>query len=129
MNFKTCIIVITMLIISTGCSSTSKSNLIAPGVENRWEGPVFVSQTAIPDGIEYKVIGSVEADARAGYGSVDLLYPLLAKEAKKIGANAVMNAKGGRKVTAFSWSAPYVDGIAVKVEDPEKLKGLSGAYY
>jgi uncharacterized protein YbjQ (UPF0145 family) len=57
------------------------------------------------------------------------LYPLLAAEARKIGANAVVNAQGGRKVTAFSWSAPYVSGIAVKVEDPEKLKGLAGSYH
>jgi len=46
-----------------------------------------------------------------------------------MGANAVINAKGGRRVTAFSWAAAYVSGIAVKVEDPEKLKGLPGSYH
>jgi uncharacterized protein YbjQ (UPF0145 family) len=53
----------------------------------------------------------------------------LAAEAKKIGANAVIGATGGRRMTAFSWAAAYVSGTAVKVEDPEKLKGLAGSYH
>jgi hypothetical protein len=94
-----------------------------------WTGPVFVSPTPIPAGIEYKVIGSVRANARVGYDSATLLYPLLAAEAKKLGANAVISATGGHRVTAFSWGAPYVEGTAVKVQDPEKLKGLVGTYH
>jgi len=67
------------------------------------------------------------------YG-VESLYPLIAKEAKKINANADFDTKGGRKVTAFSWSAAYVSGTAIKVkdEDLEKLKdlkNLSGSYH
>jgi uncharacterized protein YbjQ (UPF0145 family) len=92
-------------------------------------GPILVSQAAIPSGIDYKVIGSVEADARVGYDSAASLYPLLAEEARKIGANAVVNAKGGRRLTAFSWSAAYVSGTAVKVEDVQQLKGLPGTYH
>jgi uncharacterized protein YbjQ (UPF0145 family) len=88
-----------------------------------------VTQSAIPAGVEYKVLGSVQADARAGYDSAVSLYPLLAAEAKKIGANAVVNAKGGRRVTAFSWSAAYVSGIAVKVDDQQLLKSLPGSYH
>jgi uncharacterized protein YbjQ (UPF0145 family) len=88
-----------------------------------------VSQSAIPSGIEYKVIGSVEADAKGGYDSATSSYPLLAAEARKMGANAVVNAKGGRRMTAFSWSAAYVSGIAVKVDDPQVLKALPGAYH
>jgi uncharacterized protein YbjQ (UPF0145 family) len=74
-------------------------------------------------------MGSVQADAKAGYDKVETLYPLLANEARKIGANAVVSAKGGRKVSAFSWSAPYVGGIAIRVDDPESLKKINGSYY
>ena len=88
-----------------------------------------MSQSAIPSGIEYKVIGSVQADAKVGYDSAASLYPLLADEAKKMGANAVVSAKGGRRLTAFSWSAAYVSGIAVRVDDPQLLKGLPGSYH
>jgi uncharacterized protein YbjQ (UPF0145 family) len=57
------------------------------------------------------------------------LYPRLAKEARKIGANAVIDAKGSRRVKPFSWAAPYVIGTAVKVEDAEMLKGQTGSYH
>jgi hypothetical protein len=117
------------LIFVTGCSTLSSSNVVAPTTGPKWEGPILVSQEAIPAGIDYKVIGSVQADARAGYDSATNLYPLLAAEARKIGANAVFNAKGGHRVSAFSWAAPYVSGMAVKVEDPGKLKGLPGSYH
>lgn len=121
-------LVVSMLVLVNGCSTTSSSNAIGPAGP-AWEGPILVSQAPIPAGIEYKVIGSVQADARAGYDSAVSLYPLLAAEARKIGANAVVNAKGGRRVTAFSWSAAYVSGIAVKVDDPQLLKALPGSYH
>ena len=119
---------VAVLFALNGCSTTSSSTAIG-ATGPAWEGPILVSQATIPSNIEYKVIGSVQADARVGYDSAASLYPLLAAEAKKIGANAVVNAKGGRRVTAFSWSAAYVTGIAVKVDDPQKLKGLPGSYH
>lgn len=128
MNPSNAVVAAAMLFALTGCSTTSSSTPIGP-TGAAWEGPVFISQAAIPDGIEYKVVGTVQADAKAGYDSVVTLYPLLAVEARKIGANAVVNAKGGRRLTAFSWSAAYVIGTAVKVDDPQKLKGLPGTYH
>lgn len=129
MKTKFVIAAVAMLIVVTSCSTTSSSNVIGPATAATWEGPVFVSQAALPAGIKHKVIGSVQADARVGYSSAESLYPLLAAEAKKLGANAVVSATGGRRVTAFSWAAAYVSGVAVKVEEPEKLKGLSGAFH
>ena len=129
MNLKFFIVTAAMLVAASGCSTTSTSTVLDPKTVQKWEGPVFVSQETIPAGIEYKVIGSVQVNARAGYDNVVSLYPLLATEAKKIGANAVISAKGGRRVTAFSWAAAHVTGIAVRVENPEKLKGLSGSYH
>lgn len=118
------------LLLAAGCATQTSSNLIAPSSPvAAWEGPVFVTQQPLPAGVEHQVIGSVSADARAGYESVTSLYPALAAEAKKIGANAVVSAKGARKVTALSWSAPYATGIAVRVKDPQKLKGLEGSSY
>jgi uncharacterized protein YbjQ (UPF0145 family) len=46
-----------------------------------------------------------------------------------MGANAVVNAKGGRRVAAFSWAAAYVSGTAIKVDDIQQLKGLPGTYH
>lgn len=74
-------------------------------------------------------LGSVTANARIGYDSATALFPLLAGEARKMGANAVINAAGGHRVTAFSWGAADVHGTAVKLKDPEQLKGLPGTYH
>ena len=65
----------------------------------------------------------------AGHDNADSLYTLLAAEAKKPGANAVINTKGGHRVTAFSWSAAYVSGMAIRIRDPETLRGISESYY
>lgn len=129
MREKLVVFAAAMLLVA-GCATTSSSNVISPtSPMAAWTGPVFVTQQALPAGVEHQVIGSVSADANAGYESVTSLYPALAAEAKKIGANAVVSAKGARKVTALSWSAPYATGIAVRVKDPQKLKGLEGSSY
>jgi hypothetical protein len=115
------------LMLAAGCATKSSSTVISTSAVAPWEGPVFVTQQALPAGVDHQVIGSVSADANAGYDSVTSLYPALAAEARKIGANAVVSAKGARKVTALSWSAPYATGIAVRLKDPQKLKGLEGS--
>jgi hypothetical protein len=98
------ILILPSMALVAGCSTVATSNPIAPGA--RYDGPVFVSEAAVPAGINYKIIGSVQAEARVGYARVPELYPLLAEDAKKIGANAVVSAKGGHRVSAFSWAAP-----------------------
>jgi hypothetical protein len=118
-----------ILIFGAGCSPVSSSDAVPASPASRSEGPVLVSQEAVPTGIEYKVLGTVKANFRAGYDSAESLYPLLAAEAKKLGANAVVNAQGGRRVTAFSWSAAYVSGTAIRIGDTESLRRLSGSYY
>lgn len=117
------------LLLAAGCATKSSSTVLTTSPVAAWQGPVFVTQQALPAGVEHEVIGSVSADATAGYDSVTTLYPALAAEAKKIGANAVVSAKGARRVTALSWSAPYATGMAVRVKDPQKLKGLEGSSY
>lgn len=118
-----------ILIFGAGCSPVSSSNAVPASPASASQGPVLVSQEAVPTGIEYKVLGTVKANFRAGYDSAESLYPLLAAEAKKLGANAVVNTKGGRTVTAFSWSAAYVSGTAIRIGDTERLRRLSGSYY
>lgn len=126
---KTVPLLAAALLVAAGCATKSSSNVISASPVAAWEGPVFVTQRALPAGVDHQVIGSVSADATAGYDSVTTLYPALAAEARKIGANAVVSAKGARKVTAFSWSAPYATGIAVRVKEPQNLKGLEGSSY
>lgn len=117
---------VTLAACSTTPKSSSTVNSDATG-EPAWSGKVVVSENAIPEGVEHKVIGTVNAQTSFGYGSVDTVYPDLAEEARKIGANSVVNVNGGRKVTFFSWAAPHASGTAVKVEDPADLDNLNGS--
>ena len=110
-------------LVLNGCSSAMGATGESP------EGPILVTPSAIPADIEHKVLGPVQVDKQVGLDSVPSLYPLLAAEAKKLGANAVVHVTGGRRLTLFSWSAAYVSGIAVKIEDPQRLKELSGTYH
>ncbi|MBL8287079.1 MAG: hypothetical protein JNL85_03765 [Rubrivivax sp.] len=116
-------------LVVAGCAATSSSTITAASAPPKWEGPVFVSAEALPPGIKHTVVGTVQVDARAGYAGAATLYPALAAEARKIGANAVFSAAGGRRMTALSWAAPYVGGTAVRVEDPKKLEGLAGSMH
>jgi uncharacterized protein YbjQ (UPF0145 family) len=113
----------------SSCSTVSSSRPLTAEAVGAWTGPVFVTAAALPAGIEYKVLGTVKANHRVGYESADTLHPLLADEARKLGANAIMSVKGGRTVSAWSWAAAYSSGTAVRVVDPDKLKGLSGSFH
>ena len=124
-----CLFLLGILMSGAGCSPVSSSTAVAASPAGELAGPVLVSREAVPTGIEYKVLGTVKANNRAGYDSAESLYPLLAAEAKKLGANAVVNAKGGHTVTAFSWAAAYVSGTAIRIGDTESLRRLSGSYY
>jgi hypothetical protein len=128
MRISPVVISLAVAVALIGCATRSSSTAIAPAGPI-WEGPILVSASPVSAGIDYKVVGSVSADAQVGYDSAASLYPLLASEAKKLGANAVVNAKGGRRVTAFSWSAAYVSGTAIKVDDVQMLKGMPGTYH
>ena len=119
---------VAVLVALNGCSTTSSSTAVEP-IAQTWGGPILVTPAQLPPGVAHKVIGSVQADAQAGYDKAETLYGFLAVDARKIGANAVVGTTGGRRMTAFSWSAAYVRGTAVRVDDPEKLKGLPGSYH
>ncbi|GAB0152088.1 hypothetical protein MnBA_14880 [Marinobacterium sp. BA1] len=113
----------------SGCASVSSSSVPEVALSEQTIGPIFITQTELPPEVEYEVIGQVKANARKGYDSVVTLYPLLAKEARKIGANAVIGVYGGRTVSAFSWASPYTGGMAVKVKNTDSLRSLEGKFF
>lgn len=135
---KNFIILLGVLMLGAGCSPASSSRPAqAPAQASPTQassagpttGPVLVSRDDIPTGVDYTVVGTVKANHRAGYDSVESLYPLLAVEARKLGANAVVGVRGGRTVSAFSWSAAFTSGTAVRIADPEALRRLTGSSY
>jgi uncharacterized protein YbjQ (UPF0145 family) len=102
------------------------SHEITGSKQAKVDEPVLVTQTELAEGVQYEVIGTVNARARSGYSNAKTLFPLLADEARKIGANAVVGVEGGRHVSFFSWAAPHASGTAVRVDDPQALEASRG---
>ncbi|WP_305819279.1 hypothetical protein [Photobacterium leiognathi] len=124
MKFKQLCSALVLGLLLTGCaaSNVSSSNVPNLPISQQTKGRVYIIKSDLPVNIKYTEVGKVKANARYGYDSVVTLYPLLADEARKIGANAVIDLYGGHTVTAFSWGAPYTGGTAIKVEEMEQLK-------
>lgn len=120
----------TALALLLALSSPISISISADGTPTpTYDDQILVTQLGVPDGIAHSVLGPVQARA-GGYGRVaETIWPLLAIQAKTKGANAVVEAQGGRRVSGFSWAAPYGSGIAVKFEDPEKRKDLPGLWF
>jgi len=128
MNFKNLVFSIFTVAFLGGCASVSSSSTPYVPLSEQTVGSIFITQSDLPSEIEYEVIGLIKANARQGYDSVESLYPMLADEARKVGANAVIKVYGGKTVSAFSWASPYTGGTAVKVKDTEALKKLDGKF-
>ncbi|ASJ71971.1 hypothetical protein [Granulosicoccus antarcticus] len=107
------------------CASVSSS---VPTAESgsSYAGKVLVTQSELPEGTSHTVLGTVKANARAGYGNVERLYPLLADEARALGANAVVGVEGGRMMSMWSWAAPTANGTAVRIDNESALSALPG---
>jgi hypothetical protein len=117
------------LIAGAGCTPVSTATPFGPDSRAAWTGPVFISEAGTLGDIAHEPIGRIEVRARSGYNGSRNLYPQLADEARRLGANAVIGVRGGRRVAGWSWAAPYTEGVAVKVENPDALKGFSGSLY
>jgi uncharacterized protein YbjQ (UPF0145 family) len=124
--FLTALFIIAQL---SGCGTVSSSSAPTLPIANQVKGPIYVTTAILPSDIQYTVIGKVKANARAGYDDAENLYPLLADEARKIGANAVISVYKGHSVSAFSWAAPYTGGTAIQIDNIEELKRYKGQYY
>ena len=128
MHIRPLVVSLLVLLTATGCAPTVSSTL-KEDAKDPFAGDVKVSQQALPPRVDYTVIGTVRANSSTGYSGPEALYPLIADEARKIGANAVMSAQGGRSPSAWSWAAPFVEGTAIWVEDEDDLKELDGKFY
>jgi len=115
-----------ILLFLSGCSTVSSSSVPYVSEDERVSGRIYMTTATVPESAGYKVIGHVKANARKGYDGVQSLYPLLAEEARRVGANAVIEVKGGRTVSAFSWAAPFVGGVAVEIDGVKTLESYGG---
>ncbi|WP_338758696.1 hypothetical protein [Massilia sp. METH4] len=88
-------------------------------------GQVCMLRSSLPAGVKHKVVGNIDS-AKQTYGSVNELLPLMAADARAIGADAIVNLNTGQKIGAWAWARPVGTGTAVKLDD-SKAFNCAGA--
>ncbi|MFK7963523.1 MAG: hypothetical protein AB8C46_06090 [Burkholderiaceae bacterium] len=110
------------------CSSAPE--IKTPDAAQAYTGKVFITEDPVPEGMAHVVIGEVTANTKdTRFSSSKTVYELLADDARRVGANAVVNVEGGRRVDATGWTAGFAAGQAIRIDSTEGLKALPGAEY
>ena len=82
--------------------------------------PVCLIKTAMPANVKHRVVGEVQS-AKEWYGSQTEIYPMLADEARRVGADVVASMTTAHRMGMLAWSRPVGSGTAVKLENRKDL--------
>ena len=87
--------------------------------------PVLVLDGPLPASVRYEFIAQVKI-REGGYRSSEQNQDrALARRARALGADAVIDVKRWRQPAGWSWAAPHADGSAVRILNKEDLGDLS----
>src|SRR4051794_35588770 len=102
----------------TGCAGVKTKTELVGGkgasVTSR-TGPVCLLAGGLPDGIQVVQIGRVKS-TKGTYGGIDNLMKPMADEARRVGADAIINMQAGQRFKGplpWRYNAPTGAGIAV----------------
>jgi hypothetical protein len=98
---------------------TDKTQQITPHAE-----PVCMLKSPLPSNIRYTIIGQIQGSKKF-YGSTTELIPVMAQEARSMGADAVVNLKVAHRVGLFAWAQPVGSGTGVKLANKADLNCLA----
>ena len=90
------------------------------------ESRVLVTEAALAPGIEHEVIAEIDV-GRAWYGRSLSVHEQLARRARSLGADAVVEVETWFQPSGYAWWAPHGRGKAVKIVavlTPEQLADL-----
>ena len=87
-------------------------------------GQVCLLRSPLPANVKFKVIGAIDSSKQT-YGSVNELLPLMAADARAIGADTVINLNTGQRIGAWAWARPVRTGTAVKLDDGASFNCVS----
>jgi hypothetical protein len=76
--------------------------------------PVCMLKSPLPASVDHTVIGEVRGGKKT-YGSMEEVLTVMGKEARSIGADAVVSLKTRRDIGAWAWSRPVGNGDGVKL--------------
>ena len=100
-------------------NAADKGTVATPHVE-----PVCMLKSPLPSSIRHTIVGRIDA-SKQFYGSSGALIPLMAEEARKMGADVVVNLVVGQKMGMFAWARPYGSGTGIKLVDKADLACLA----
>jgi len=86
----------------------------------RHSDPVCFLRSPMPSEIKFTVVGNIEG-SKDTYGSVNEVLPLMAEEARKMGADAVINFWSGQRIGLWAWARPMGTGTAIKLANKADL--------
>lgn len=91
---------------------------------------VRVIRSPLPESARYEALAQVKA-IEDGYGELATAERRLADEARKLGADAVINVKAWHAPRPTAWASPHAEGLAVKIIDPASvdLDAVTGNWY
>jgi len=103
---------IVFALLLSGCAAKSSMKPVAQNQElfPRHSEPVCFLKSPLPTEITYTKIGEIRGSKKT-YGSLTEVLPLMAEEARSVGADAIINLETGHKIGAFAWARPVGKGI------------------
>lgn len=111
-------LLIAILVITAGCGVRAKSMLDSDAAHYApHQGDVCLLAGSPPEDLGFEVLGRVVATKKS-YGSTDQLFPAMAREARNMGADAIINLQAGQRFKGpLPWrvTSPTGDGMAIKV--------------
>jgi hypothetical protein len=122
MNKLVCVAIVLL----SGCAAKS---IIHPASKGQGalaghSEPVCLMRSPMPSAVAYTVVGKAKSSKNT-YGSVSELLPLMAADARAIGADAIINLDTGQRMGMLAWSRPVDAGTAVKLADRSTFNCLA----
>ena len=117
-----------VLLLAMGCSAHSPFILktttdVANLSQNNYlphQERIFLTYNTLPDTARFERIAKIDV-GRIWYGAVESVYGLMARKAKELGADAVIEIKTWHQPSGLAWAAPHGSGIAIKILDPSSV--------
>ena len=105
-------------------TTTDVSPTPAAGQYSSHSNQVLMVEGPLPPDVEYEVIATIDV-GRVWYTGADGIIVEMARRARNMGADAVINIKRWRQPSGFAWAAPHGQGQAVKILNKDTARDLA----
>jgi hypothetical protein len=113
-NAITAVIIAALL---AGCAAKSRTKVAkdAPTLP-AYSGPVCFLPTPLPPDVKATRVGEIIGSKR-WYGGTTEVLQVAADEARRSGADLVVNVKSGHRVGAIAWARPVATGDSYRLDE------------